>query len=64
MASISDFSQLVLGESVRFGYNGKRREGTVVKLAPSYLTCETEDGFRSFSFAKIANNVVFVKDSI
>lgn len=59
----SESNQLVLGEIVRFGYNGKRREGTLVKLAPTYLTCETEDGFRSFTLDKIANDTIFVGES-
>lgn len=44
----------VVGDEVRFLYNGETREGRVVELGKTFVRLDTPNGFRCFSYSKIS----------
>lgn len=44
----------VVGDEVRFLYNGETREGRVVELGKTFVRLDTPTGFRCFSYLKIS----------
>ena len=55
--------ELGKGDFLAFSYNGKNREGTVVKRFDDALCLETVDGPRSFTYSKIRPTLDTVLDS-
>jgi hypothetical protein len=48
------FSELVIGQPIRFGYNGKDRIGVLEKVFDHALCIRTpEGGYKSFTIAKM-----------